>query len=532
VADDQVYLKQNVLAEPLFNQWYAWSHLISPANAAMYINNVHLKIMQSFVAAPQVHASAYKNPEMIGGPFMNYDASRVQEVKALLDKTIKGQERLIAFAQALQGFEKSFVDESDGISLESMYKQVPDEMRGYVELVYDLNNQPSIRFIEGLLYRSPYYNPASQSIALSLVEKDERPFVLSTPRLEDDKHAHVRLPFEHEGLDELFEMKFTPKPYERIKDILQIREEDDALFSTFFTREPSQTAPGFDGEGVRVRYFGHACLLIESKNVTILTDPVISYKIDSEIRRFTYADLPDRIDYAVITHNHQDHCMFESLLQLRHKIKTLIVPRTGGGALADPSLKLALQKIGFKNVVELDEMESIEIPGGSITGLPFLGEHADLNIRAKLGYLINLEKRSIVAVADSNNIEPRLYDYIHELIRDVDLFFIGMECDGAPMSWIYGALLTRPMPRKFDQSRRLNGSNFEKGRDILNKFNPKQAYIYAMGQEPWLTHIVAIKYTEQSVPIVESNHLVQWCRERGMESERLFGYKEILLNSN
>jgi L-ascorbate metabolism protein UlaG (beta-lactamase superfamily) len=532
VADNQVYLKQNVLAEPLFNQWYAWSHLISPANAAMYINNVHLKIMQSFVAAPQVHASAYKNPEMIGGPFMNYDASRMQEVKALLDKTIKEQAHMIAFAQALQSFEKTFVDESDGISLEAIYKQVPDALRGYVELVYDLNNQPSIRFIEGLLYRSPYYNAASQSLALSLVEADERAFVLSTPRLEDNTHVHVGLPFEHEGLDELFAMKFTPKSYERIKDMLQIRKADEARFASFFTTEPAQTAPRFDGEGVRVRYFGHACLLIESKNVAILTDPVISYKINSEIQRCTYADLPEAIDYGIITHNHQDHCMFECLLQLRHKIKTLVVPRTGGGALADPSLKLALQKIGFKNVIEIDEMESLEIPGGSITGLPFLGEHADLNIRAKLGYCIKLENRSIVAVADSNNIEPRLYDNIHRLISDVDLFFIGMECDGAPMSWIYGALLTRPMPRKFDQSRRLNGSNFEKARDILSRFNPSQAYVYAMGQEPWLNHIVAIKYTDQSVPIVESNKLVQWCRERGVESERLFGHKDILLNAN
>jgi hypothetical protein len=50
-----------------------------------------------------------------------------------------------------------------------------------------------------------------------------------------------------------------------------------------------------------------------------------------------------------------------------------------------------------------------------------------------------------------------------------------------------------------------------------------------MGQEPWLTHIVAIKYTENSTPIVESNKLVAWCKEHGIVSERLFGHKEILL---
>ena len=47
-----VYLKPNVLVEPLFNQWYAWTNLIAPATSAMYITNLHLKIMQSFVASP------------------------------------------------------------------------------------------------------------------------------------------------------------------------------------------------------------------------------------------------------------------------------------------------------------------------------------------------------------------------------------------------------------------------------------------------------------------------------------------------
>ena len=31
----QVYLKRNVMIEPLFNQWYAWSYLIAPATAAL-----------------------------------------------------------------------------------------------------------------------------------------------------------------------------------------------------------------------------------------------------------------------------------------------------------------------------------------------------------------------------------------------------------------------------------------------------------------------------------------------------------------
>ncbi|MEO0934013.1 MAG: hypothetical protein AAFY21_09715, partial [Cyanobacteria bacterium J06641_2] len=34
---DKVFLKPNAIAEPLINQWYAWSYLVPPATAAMYI---------------------------------------------------------------------------------------------------------------------------------------------------------------------------------------------------------------------------------------------------------------------------------------------------------------------------------------------------------------------------------------------------------------------------------------------------------------------------------------------------------------
>ena len=59
-------------------------------------------------------------------------------------------------------------------------------------------------------------------------------------------------------------------------------------------------------------------------------------------------------------------------------------------------------------------------------------------------------------------------------------------------------------------------------------FNPKEVYVYAMGQEPWLEFISSIKYTAESNPIVQSNRLVDECRSRGLVAERLFGEKELL----
>jgi L-ascorbate metabolism protein UlaG (beta-lactamase superfamily) len=525
------FLKPNVQVEPLVNQWYAWSHIVAPAQAAMNFANLHLKIMKSYVNAPQVHANAVKNPGLLGGPFIDYQGGRIDEIKDLIDRTTKEQAHMIRFAESVKVLDDLLRYEAKGFSLEPLYPKVPENLRGYVELVYDLNHNASLRFIEGLLYRSEYYNPALQSLALSLIEQDERPFVLSTPRLPSDGVVFLRKPFAHRAIDELFKMKATPQTFAYLNELLELEPDQEALFRTFLTEEPPPAAPKFTGEGVRLRYFGHACVLVETKDVSILVDPVVSYKYDNGIERFTFMDLPEKIDYVLITHSHQDHIMLETLLQIRHKVKHVIVPRSRGGSLEDPSLKLMLKHIGFESVAELDELESVEIPGGTIIGLPFLGEHADLNIGTKIAHLISLKGKRFLFAADSNNIEPALYKHLFDVLGDIDVLFLGMECDGAPMSWLYGSLATRPIDRKMDQSRRFDGSNYERGIAIVNQFNCREVYVYAMGQEPWLNYAMSIKYTEQSNPIVASNRLVADCRGRGITAERLFGTKELFYSS-
>ena len=337
------------------------------------------------------------------------------------------------------------------------------------------------------------------------------------------------MPFNHEGIDELFRMRSFPKPLGYIQEALNLNGENDELFKTFFTTQAPPATQRYEGDQVRIRYFGHACIVVETKNVTVMTDPLISYSHPSELFRYSYLDLPETIDYALITHSHADHLMFETLLQLRHKIRNIIVPRNGGGFLQDPSLKLMLRNVGFKNVIEIDEMETIEIPDGGITAVPFFGEHADLNIRTKSAHLIRLLGKSAMCAADSANIEPKLYEYVHSHVGDIDVLFIGMECDGAPLTWVYGPLLTKPVDRKMDQSRKLSGSDCQRGIGIVDQLKCKQVYVYAMGAEPWLDFVTSIKYDETSKQIIESNKLLDACRERGLICERLYGSKEIFL---
>ena len=164
-----------------------------------------------------------------------------------------------------------------------------------------------------------------------------------------------------------------------------------------------------------------------------------------------------------------------------------------------------------------------------MTALPFLGEHGDLDIRTKATYLVHLLGHRLLFVADSNNLEPRLFEHLRALRGDVDVLFVGMECDGGPLSWLYGPMLTRPLSRKMDQSRRFDGSDFDRAMSLVDGLNVRQVYVYAMGQEPWLAYLTSIAYTDTSRPILESNRLVETCRRRGLVAERLFGCQDLKL---
>jgi L-ascorbate metabolism protein UlaG (beta-lactamase superfamily) len=531
MKNELLYLRPNVQAEPLMDQWYAWSNLIPPATAARNLTERHLKIMDSYINAPQIHASAVKNPKLLGGPFIDYGGQRVDEIKALRDRTKRDRSHLIELSAAIAALEETLRSHAKGFSMQPIYQMIPDILKGYVELGYDLNNNPNFRLIEPLLYRSRYYDRSAQSLMLSVITGDQRPFVLSTPRLESNSLFHLSAPFDDQVIDKLFQLKSSPRRWGEIKEMLKVFGASEPLVRSFLTPEAPPPYPAYQGRGVRWRYFGHACILLEAPGFNMLFDPMLSYTYESNVSRYTYQDLPDTIDYVAITHNHQDHVLFETLLQIRHKVKNIIVPAGSGGLLQDPSMKLIFENIGCRNVIELNEMESIQCKNGSITAMPFLGEHSDLNIRSKTGYLIRIGKRQLFFAADSCNFEPRLYQHLHKEIGDVDALFLGMECDGAPLTWLYGPLLTKNIERAMDESRRLAGSNFEQAIDLVQRFNCQSTYVYAMGQEPWLGYIMSLQYTDQSRPIIESDRLISECRSRGLCAERLFGEKEIWIEN-
>jgi len=520
------YLKPNIIAEPLVNQWYAHPFLISPTTAAMIVAFLHLRILSSYINNPEIHQDALRWKEMQGGPFIDESSFRVSDAKALYQTTLTELNEVIKFAQALkQGI--NLLKSANGDSIEIFYSKMPEVIRGYIELFYDIYSNPKLRVIEPLLYNSPYYLKNYQSVVLREINTDKRPFSLSTPRFQESEHIEIKKPFSDQIYDSIFLLKSSPKKWHEINDIFSKCGVDDAgkikrLLTTIPPKSNKEKSNSCTSS-VKVTYFGHACVLFQSNDLSILLDPCISYQYEYGIDRFTYADLPDKIDYVLITHNHLDHILIEHLIQLRHKITHIVVPKNSSCSLVDPSLKLLFKALGFKNVIELDELSNIDLIQGKITTIPFLGEHGDLEITSKTAYLIECNNKKFLFAADLNNLDPKLYENVQKITGDIEALYVSLECDGAPLSWLYGAFLPKPLSQAHDQSRRLDASDSKKIIELIEIFNTKNVYIYAMGQEPWLHYVMNVFYDENSKPMQEFEKLAQYCAQKHIQCEKLFG---------
>jgi hypothetical protein len=519
-----VKLRENVVIEPLVMGWHAWSHLVSPATFALNIQFRYLPLLDSFISNPAAHATACQTPSLRGGPFVDLPIDSVNEVKALIDDTKYKCKNLIEFADSLRQSFRHLIKSADGYSIEPLYKDLPEHIRGYVEFNYTVAGYPDLYINESLLYKSQISSRRLQSALMYAIKDDHRPFALSTPRLNRSDAINLPFSFDSDVYDFLAQLRFKAQPINQVVERLGLTSDQMELFESLVQDcDPDEIgAPTMLSGKTRWRYFGHACVLIESpQGHSVLVDPIISYCDNGGLNRFTLADLPESIDYVVLTHNHADHVLIETLLAIRHKVKCVAVPRSGD-SLVDPSLRLMLMEIGFENVVELSSLESVDIGDLKLTALPFLGEHGDLDIRTKAAWLVTIQGQNFLFAADSNNLDPEVYRMLRGIFGAIQNLFIGMECLGAPFSWSYGPYLPIAIDRKKDQSRRLNGSDFSRGMEVVDILGAERVYVYAMGAEPWIQFITSIDPAEDTVPRVNAKQLISACQVKNIHAELLY----------
>lgn len=529
------FLREDVYFEPLFNQWYAWSYLLPPVTAARYMVNTHRRIMTSFVNNYELHISASKESVVTGGEFLNCTEEQVDEIQSLIDNIDTHCTDIVKLSKAVNQLDELLGAHTSGQTIEHLYAKVPEELSGFVELNLDLQHRPSFRLIEALLYRSKFYKPELQSVSLGMLSRvDERPFVLSTPRLPDENHLQLGLDFNHDFVDALFKTRETPVTQAQIDELFAClnngtQSKGGLAYQDLFTNQPPSVNYQPVTEGVRLQYTGHAGFLIETADVAIMVDPVIASREEgSEGEVISFSELPPKIDYILITHNHQDHVNIETLLQLRYKTNTVVVPKNNGGSLADPSLRLLLKQFKF-HVIEVDDLEDIAIPDGKITSIPFLGEHGDLNVRSKTAWVVELKGKRCFFGADSANPDINLYNHMHDVLEGLDVYAIGMECVGAPFTWLYGALHSKMVPKAIKDSRRLDGSDCEQAFGVVQRIKPKHVCIYALGLETCFKYFMGLEYEDDSKQLLESNKMVEACAGIDIPAETMKGRKTIEL---
>ena len=523
---------EHTFIEPLVDRWIAWPHNFSPLLYGLHLQNYQKEVLGSYLKNPAFHEKSSRNPKLLGGPFVDVPQDRVAEVKELLAAIERNHADLLQMGRDLIEFQNMLAQSAQGQCIESYYARLPDSLRGFIELGYDYHDHAVVRCIESLFYESRYYKKNAQSLRISsLAHDDERPYYMSTPRLPNSNDIDWRIPFDDPKLDELCKLDIQPQPLETLRNLLGLSTEDEArLLPLLSSESPAHAAP-WTGPGIRLRYFGHATVLLEANGLSILTDPFIAVSpLQKGIDRLTFSDLPEKLDYVLITHGHHDHFVFESLLRLRHRIGMLVVPRNSGIYYGDISLKQLAFRLGFKQVHEIDALDTIPLNGGKITAIPFFGEHCDL-LHAKTGYVLSFGDEQILFAADSCCLDHHMYEHVTSILGPISTVFIGMECIGAPLSWVYSPLLPVKPEHAHDQSRRSHANDAKSALTLLKAVRAQRAYVYALGREPWLKYFMALIPTDDDPYMQEINQLIAAAKANGLtEAQLLYGKKDLHLS--
>lgn len=171
-------------------------------------------------------------------------------------------------------------------------------------------------------------------------------------------------------------------------------------------------------------WFGHSSYLIQTSGKRILVDPVFCMASPVSFVNKPFAgtdvykpeDMPDVIDYLVISHDHWDHLDYQTIKKLKNRIKTVICPLGVGEHF---------EYWGFdkEQIVELDWNEDANLESGfMIHCLParhFSGRGLNANQSLWASFLLETPLRRIYIGGDSGY--DTHYAEIGERFPNIDL---------------------------------------------------------------------------------------------------------------
>ncbi|TIC81362.1 hypothetical protein E5K04_10605 [Crenobacter intestini] len=148
-----------------------------------------------------------------------------------------------------------------------------------------------------------------------------------------------------------FNNPWAPMP-ERFWDFLKWRATAEQGYWPASVKVSTSVPPRrVEGDALRVTYVGHACVLLQTQGVNILTDPIWSARASpfgfAGPRRVAapgvrFEDLPP-IDVVLVSHNHYDHMDLPTLDRLHQAFKPLVLAPLGNDKImkeAVPDLRV------------------------------------------------------------------------------------------------------------------------------------------------------------------------------------------------
>ncbi len=176
---------------------------------------------------------------------------------------------------------------------------------------------------------------------------------------------------------------------------------------------------------IRTTLIGHACLLIQSKETTILTDPVWFDYLWEEINTLCPSIVLEKdkippVDVLNLSHRHQDHFDVHTLAYLKRDDR-ILKPDVTILAPQDDLLLDVLKELEFENVRIVGDFESIQIKDVTITATPSLNQSStSQDYFPEHGLLVHDGEVTLWNQVDTI-VDPDIVGHICELYGQIDM---------------------------------------------------------------------------------------------------------------
>ena len=170
---------------------------------------------------------------------------------------------------------------------------------------------------------------------------------------------------------------------------------------------------------MKTTLIGHACLLFESRETTLLSDPCLFSLHFEELNYYfprveIHRDQFPRPDAVYLSHRHQDHFDIRTLAYLPKDLKILC---------PDDAIMLeCLQELGYTDVTTVKDFEAVQIKNLTLVPTPSLNQ----DYYPEHGLIVQDGEVNVWNQVDTI-VSPEIIKYIHRICGQVDFAHVRYE---------------------------------------------------------------------------------------------------------